>query len=129
MSPIVVPPNCMAHIDKPTLQDASGTPRAGALTVTLSDTTVAYIALDGGKVKIVTRPTAIPAEGAMATANLTFSGTAANGGALPDLVFSVQLFGPPAPPLATQIVPGPITITDKIGQTIPADPGTGTIAL
>jgi len=128
MTTIVIPPNYLGHVDKPTLQDDSGVVRAGTLTATLSDTTNAYIAVDGGKVKIVTRPDQIPGEGVTLNLTLTFSGTAANGGALPDVSYPVQLKGPNTP-LATQIVPGPVAVTDKIGQNIPADPGTATVTL
>jgi hypothetical protein len=113
-------------------QDATGTVRATSGTMTVSDVVHCYVAKVAGQANqyvIVSRNNSLPAGGST-TVTVTENAVDDRGNALPPLVQTFDLSGPPLPPPATHLVlsEGPINI-DQSGGPKAADPGSATIAL
>lgn len=130
MSLIQVPPDNIAVFRVAGI-DAGGIARAITGTATIDSYTAAYLAKNaGGQLMLITRPAAIPAPGASVPAVVTIQANDAQGNPLPPLALNFQLNGPPPPPNADHLVisEGPI-VRDKLGVTIPPDPGAASIPL
>lgn len=113
-------------------EDANGNQQTVHGTVTVSDYTKCFAALfptNQGDGFLLVPKIAAPTGGSFQV-SATVNAFDANGNALPAVEFDLTVDGPPAPPLAVEIVPGaPVAVNP--GNTdygSPTDPGSGTVS-
>jgi len=128
MSNIQVPSGQAATIPGLGGADASNNAEPlSSLSATISSTTNGFLSPAAvGTLAVVNRGNI--AQGAVETVTVTLNGNSQNGTALPALPESIDLLGPPAPPQATHIVFGTITVGPQPSGGY-GDPGTATVKL
>lgn len=127
MSQLIIPPGQFAQFSVVGL-DSSGNPETVSGSASIDNYPAAFVApYPAGSTRYALVPKATPAVGQSTTVNVTFNAKDASGNALPPLVVTAVIQGPPAPPLAVSLAEQNPVVVSPAGQPAVTDPGSATI--
>ena len=96
-------------------------------TVSIDNYTDAFVNVDGNQTIFFVPKVGAP-QGGSITFNVTMGATDVNGTALPPLVQTIVLMGPPAPPLAVVLAQNAAVTVANTSPFWPGDPGKATVS-